>query len=177
MAPPPVVGALDPELGGKPWQDDPSTWPITSLLANEAVHAAKAQAWAAAEELDMALRLAFFRGSGPISLLHEVLGLAAGCPAVDTDDPTAMANLVARAASAGQAPPKASSSGQWPRPSSRSRPRRRDGAGVGAHLRLVVPDSLCRTVVLEGERAIPGPPRCPGRRPRRPDHGLRLGPR
>lgn len=82
----PVVGALDPELGWKPWQGDPSTWPITSLLANEAVHAAKAQSFAAAEELDMAMRLAFFRDSRPISLLHEILDIATGCPTVDIDD-------------------------------------------------------------------------------------------
>ena len=82
----PVVGALTPQLGWKPWQGDSSSWPITSLLANEAVHAAKAQSWAAAEELDMALRLAFFRDSRPISLLHEILVVAAGCATVDTDD-------------------------------------------------------------------------------------------
>jgi hypothetical protein len=81
-----VGGALDPELGWKPWQGDHSTWPITSLLANEVVHAAKAQSWAAADELDMALRLAFFRDSCPISLLHESLDIATGCPAVDADD-------------------------------------------------------------------------------------------
>lgn len=79
----PVVGALAPEFGWKPWQGDPSTWPISSLPANEAVHAAKAQSPAAAEELDMALRLAFFRDSRPITLLHEILEVAAGCPAVD----------------------------------------------------------------------------------------------
>jgi len=50
----PVVGALAPEFGWKPWQRDSSAWPITSLLANEAVHAAKRQSLIAAEELDMA---------------------------------------------------------------------------------------------------------------------------
>ncbi|MDD9207048.1 hypothetical protein PU560_11305 [Georgenia sp. 10Sc9-8] len=79
----PVVGALDPDFGWKPWQGDAATWPITSLLANEAVHAAKAQSAAAAEELDMAIRRAFFADSRPISLLHELVGIAEGCPAVD----------------------------------------------------------------------------------------------
>ncbi|HEY4615026.1 MAG TPA: hypothetical protein VIG75_06165 [Citricoccus sp.] len=31
----------------------------------------------------MALRLAFFRDSRPITLLHEIVGIAEGCPAVD----------------------------------------------------------------------------------------------
>jgi predicted DsbA family dithiol-disulfide isomerase len=81
----PVVGALAPDFGWKPWQGDPSTWPSSSLLANEAVHAAKAQSRAAAEELDMALRRAFFRDCRPITLLHEILDIAADCPAVDAE--------------------------------------------------------------------------------------------
>src|SRR4051812_11237973 len=52
----PVIGALAPEFGWKPWRREPSEWPMTSLLANEAVHAAKRQSLRAAEELDMALR-------------------------------------------------------------------------------------------------------------------------
>src|SRR4051812_13402240 len=39
----PVVGQLVEELELKPWQRDPSEFPVSSLLANEAVHAAKAQ--------------------------------------------------------------------------------------------------------------------------------------
>lgn len=81
----PVVGSLDPGLGFKPWQQEPATWPVTSLLANEAVHATKAQSLEAAEVLDMALRLAFFRDSRCISLLHEVLAVAEACDGVDLD--------------------------------------------------------------------------------------------
>ncbi len=81
----PVVGALAPEFGWKPWQGDASEWPITSLLANEAVHAAKQQSLVAAEELDMALRHAFFTDSRPISLLHEIVDVADGCGNVDAD--------------------------------------------------------------------------------------------
>lgn len=81
----PVVGSLEPELGWKPWQQDVDAWPVTSLLANEAVHAAKSQSLAAAEELDMALRLAFFRDSRTISMLHEILDIAADCATVDVD--------------------------------------------------------------------------------------------
>ena len=79
----PVVGALEPGLGWKPWQDDPTNWPITMSLPNEAVHAAKQQSARAAEDLDMALRLAFFRDSRPISLLHVVLEVAETCSRVD----------------------------------------------------------------------------------------------
>ena len=58
---------------------------MTVLPANEAVRAAKAQSAAAAEQLDMALRLAFFRDSRCISMLHEVVDVACGCDAVDAD--------------------------------------------------------------------------------------------
>jgi predicted DsbA family dithiol-disulfide isomerase len=81
----PVVGALAPDFGWKPWQGDASTWPITSLLANEAVHAAKRQSPPAAEKLDMALRHAFFTDSRPISLLHEIIDVASGCDGVAAD--------------------------------------------------------------------------------------------
>jgi predicted DsbA family dithiol-disulfide isomerase len=72
----PVVGPLEPDLGITPWQGPPSDWPVTALQADEAVHAAKAQSAAAAEQLDMALRLAFFRDSRCISMLHEVVDVA-----------------------------------------------------------------------------------------------------
>jgi predicted DsbA family dithiol-disulfide isomerase len=81
----PVVGPLEPDLGITPWQGQPSDWPVTVLLADEAVHAAKAQSPAAAEQLDMALRLAFFRDSRCISMLHEIVDVARGCDAVDAD--------------------------------------------------------------------------------------------
>ncbi|MGW0160101.1 DsbA family oxidoreductase [Mycobacterium sp. NPDC003323] len=82
----PVVGALAPDFGWSPWQGDSATWPITSLLANEAVHAAKRQSARAAEELDMALRHAFFTDSRPISLLHEIVDVAQGCDHVDATE-------------------------------------------------------------------------------------------
>jgi predicted DsbA family dithiol-disulfide isomerase len=79
----PVLGSIEPDFGWVPWQKDPSSWPITSLLANEAVHAAKQQSLAAAEELDMAIRHAFFTDSRSISLLHELVDIAEHCPGVD----------------------------------------------------------------------------------------------
>ena len=81
----PVVGPLAPELGMAPWKEHPSTWPVTSLPANEAVHAAGTQSAEAAEQLDMALRLAFFRDSRCISMLHEIVDIARGCDRVDAD--------------------------------------------------------------------------------------------
>ena len=81
----PVVGALEPELDIAPWQGQPSTWPVTSLPANEAVHAAALQSPAAAEELDTALRLAFWRDSRCISMRHEILDIAGVCSRVDVD--------------------------------------------------------------------------------------------
>jgi predicted DsbA family dithiol-disulfide isomerase len=82
----PVVGQLVPELEFKPWQRDPSEYPVTSVLANEAVHAAQAQSPRAAEQLDMALRLGFWRDSRCISMRHEILDVAAECSEVDADD-------------------------------------------------------------------------------------------
>ncbi|MCD4524986.1 DsbA family protein [Nocardioides sp. cx-173] len=81
----PVVGQLAEELEFKPWQRDPSEYPVTSALANEAVHAAKEQSARAAEQLDMALRLGFWRDSRCLSMRHEILDIAAGCPDVDPD--------------------------------------------------------------------------------------------
>lgn len=49
----------------------------------EALHAAKAQGIAAAEELDLALRRALFVRSRPISMLHEILDVADACPTID----------------------------------------------------------------------------------------------
>jgi predicted DsbA family dithiol-disulfide isomerase len=81
----PVIGALATELAFTQWQRDPSEYPVTSLPANEAVHAAKEQSPAAAEELDMALRLGFWRDSRCISMRHEILDIADGCEHVDVD--------------------------------------------------------------------------------------------
>jgi predicted DsbA family dithiol-disulfide isomerase len=81
----PVVGALVEELRFKPWQRDPSEFPVTSMLANEAVQAAKEQSPRAAEELDMALRVGFWSDSRCISMLHEILDVAQGCASVDAE--------------------------------------------------------------------------------------------
>lgn len=82
----PVIGPLEPDLNITPWQAPPSAYPVTALPANEAVHAARLQSARAAEQLDMALRLAFWRDSRCISMRHEILDVADGCPQVDTDE-------------------------------------------------------------------------------------------
>lgn len=81
----PVLGALAPDFGFKLWTAEPSTYPVSALLANEAVHAAKDQSPQGAEELDMAIQHAFFAESRPIALLHELLEIAEDCAAVDAD--------------------------------------------------------------------------------------------
>ena len=79
----PVIGALEPDVGFQMWQGLPSNWPVTTLLANEAVHAAKRQSLRASEQLDYALRMAFFRDSRCISMRHVVVDVAAHCDQVD----------------------------------------------------------------------------------------------
>jgi predicted DsbA family dithiol-disulfide isomerase len=81
----PVVGGLDPDAGWQVWQGEASTWPVTTLPALEAVEAAKAQSLQASEQLDRALRLAFFGESRCISMVPVILEVAAACPAVDID--------------------------------------------------------------------------------------------
>lgn len=81
----PVFADLVPDFGFRPWRRAEAQWPITSLLANEAVHAAKYQSLAAAEELDLELRRAWFARSRPVSLLHVIGKVAQRCPAVDAD--------------------------------------------------------------------------------------------
>ncbi|HET7481872.1 MAG TPA: DsbA family protein [Actinomycetota bacterium] len=79
-----VVGALDPDAGWQMWQRPEFEYPVTTLLALEAVQAAKRQSLRAGEELDRALRIAFFGESRTISMRHVILDVARGCPSLDT---------------------------------------------------------------------------------------------
>ena len=81
----PVTGALEPDAGWQVWQRPQSEYPVTSLPALEAVHAAKQQGPRAAEALDRALRKAFFGESRTISMRHEILDLAASIEGLDVD--------------------------------------------------------------------------------------------
>ena len=104
----PVVGALDPGAGWQAWQAAESNWPVKMLPALEAVQAATAQDARAAEELDRALRVAFFGESRCISLRHVILEVASKCDTVDTealagtlDDGVARRAVIARFEEAG----------------------------------------------------------------------------
>ena len=74
-----AVAPLIPEAGWRPWYRDDSAYPVTTLLALEAVKAAREQGAAAAERLDLALRQAFWRDARCISLRSEILDVAEGC--------------------------------------------------------------------------------------------------
>lgn len=80
-----VLGAHEPEAGWQVWQPAPYKYPVTSLPALEAVEAAKEQGLRASEQLDRALRLAFFAESKTISMRHVIEEVASGCAEVDTD--------------------------------------------------------------------------------------------
>lgn len=81
----PVVGGRAPDFGWQLWQAPESEWPVTTLPALEAVQAAKEQSLEASEQLDYALRRAFFVESCCISMHHVVLAVAGGCRAIDID--------------------------------------------------------------------------------------------
>jgi predicted DsbA family dithiol-disulfide isomerase len=82
----PVLIRLDSHLGWRRWRAEPSTWPVTSLLALEAVQAAKRPevgGLVASDELDNALRRALFLDSRCIALLPVILEVAEECPDMD----------------------------------------------------------------------------------------------
>lgn len=75
----PVAGGLEPAAGWQVWQAPAHEYPVTVLLAMEAVEAAKQQGPRAAELLDRALRVALFGQSRCISMQHEILNIAEEC--------------------------------------------------------------------------------------------------
>lgn len=79
----PVVGAAEPGFGWSVWKGRPDTYPVSSLLALEAVQAAKEQSLGASEQLDLALRRAFFVDSRCITMRSEIVAAARTCTAVD----------------------------------------------------------------------------------------------
>jgi predicted DsbA family dithiol-disulfide isomerase len=81
----PVCASATPDFGWSLWQGRLDEYPVSSLLAIEAVQAARRQSEAAAEELDVELRAALFVRSRCITLRHEVLAAARRCPTVDLD--------------------------------------------------------------------------------------------
>lgn len=83
------LGQIEPEAGFRVWTAADDLYPHTVLLAAEAVHAASAQGLTAGEELDLALRRAFWTGSRSISHRQVILDVAAAVPQVDVAELTA----------------------------------------------------------------------------------------
>lgn len=78
------IAGLRTELGWQPWAADPATYPVTMVPAMAAVRATAARFGnRAADQLDAALRAAFFERSRCISLVPVILDVAAGCADVD----------------------------------------------------------------------------------------------
>jgi hypothetical protein len=95
----PACAAAAPWFDWSLWQGRLDEYPVSSLLACEAVQAARRQSEAAAEELDLALRTALFAESRCITLRCEILRAAETCPGLDGDRLRADLDLgVARAA-------------------------------------------------------------------------------
>lgn len=80
------LGQIEPEAQFRVWGAADDLYPHTVLLAAEAVHAASAQSLVAGEELDLALRRAFWTHSRSISHRAVILEVAAEVPAVDATE-------------------------------------------------------------------------------------------
>jgi predicted DsbA family dithiol-disulfide isomerase len=81
----PQIAPIDIDAGWRVWTEPAETWPVSTLLAMEAVRAVEEQGPDAHEQLDRALRLAFFRDHRCITLRHVILDVAAACPAIDPE--------------------------------------------------------------------------------------------
>ncbi|GHE93598.1 dithiol-disulfide isomerase [Amycolatopsis deserti] len=81
-----VLGALEPDAGWQLWQEKDWRYPVTMLPALEAVQAAKQQGLHVSEQLDRALRKAFWAQSRCISLRDVILDVAAETGVVDVPD-------------------------------------------------------------------------------------------
>jgi len=79
------LGQIEPEAGFRVWTAPDDLYPHSVLLAAEAVHAASAQSPAAGEELDLALRRAFWTRSWSIGQRQVILDVAAEVGQVDVD--------------------------------------------------------------------------------------------
>jgi predicted DsbA family dithiol-disulfide isomerase len=77
------LGQIAPEAGFRLWSAADWLYPSTVLLAAEAVHAAKAQGPRSSEDLDRALRKAFWMESRSIGHRQVILDVAAETSTVD----------------------------------------------------------------------------------------------
>lgn len=72
----PVLVQEEPGIPYQPWQRPESEWPVTMWPAFEAVKCAERQSLALADDLDWAIRVAFFAQSRCISMRHVLFELA-----------------------------------------------------------------------------------------------------
>jgi predicted DsbA family dithiol-disulfide isomerase len=79
----PVVGAVIPDFEMRTWTGPDHEYPVSTLLALEAVRAAKEQGLAASTALDVALREALFSDGRCITMRHVVLDVASRVEEVD----------------------------------------------------------------------------------------------
>lgn len=83
-----AIGGCVPDVGWRLWTRPDSEYPVTTLPAMEAVQAAKRAdvgGLVASDELDTALRQAFYGDSRCISILPEILAVAQDCEHVDAE--------------------------------------------------------------------------------------------
>jgi predicted DsbA family dithiol-disulfide isomerase len=80
-----ALGRLEPEAQLRLWGGPDDQYPHSVLLAAEAVHAAAAQDAVVAEELDLALRRAFWTRSLPITHRQVILDVAGEVSGLDVD--------------------------------------------------------------------------------------------
>ena len=78
-----VLAGVEPAAGWHAWTDPAHGYPVSSLLALEAVQAAKEQGADASETLDRELRRAMFARNECISLFHVVMSAAERATDVD----------------------------------------------------------------------------------------------
>jgi 2-hydroxychromene-2-carboxylate isomerase len=125
-----TIAGCRPELGWKPWMAPESAYVVTTLPAMEAVQACKdpvVGGLVASDELDAALRHAFYADSLCISVPPVILEVAGTCEHVDVD---ALAAAMARGSG------RAELYGQWEvaqRPEVDGSPHLFAAAGFEAH--------------------------------------------
>jgi predicted DsbA family dithiol-disulfide isomerase len=74
----PILLLEEPDIPYQPWAAPVSEWPVTMWPAFEAVACAERQSPDLADDLDWAIRVAFFAESRCVSMRHVLLDLAEG---------------------------------------------------------------------------------------------------
>ncbi|MEU5692583.1 DsbA family protein [Actinosynnema sp. NPDC020468] len=77
------TASLEPAAGWQLWQDKDWLYPSSTLLALEAIQAAKEQSLDAADQLDLGLRKAFWAESRSVANYHVILDVAEKTGVVD----------------------------------------------------------------------------------------------